>query len=233
MMVAGVLAALHHARTTGEGQFVDVAMMDALIALCESMTWRYTYTGEIQAPRGAEHPSLCPFELYDAADGQVAIAAPGERHWQLLCQTIGRPEMFADAALLQRPPDGSTTARRCARRSAHGPASGTRAEIIECLAGRVPCGPVNNAADLAADPHVRAREMYVAVEHAGSGRPVLTPNTPIRFATTPGGVYRRAPLLDEHRAEILAELASDRRRPPCALTVSAAPSCRRPATRRR
>ena len=71
-------------------------MMDALIAVCESMTWRYTYTGEIQAPRGAEHPSLCPFELYDAADGQVAIAAPGERHWQLLCETIGRPEMFAD-----------------------------------------------------------------------------------------------------------------------------------------
>ncbi len=60
------------------------------------MTWRYTYTGEIQAPRGAEHPSLCPFELYDAADGQVAIAAPGERHWQLLCDTIGRREMGTD-----------------------------------------------------------------------------------------------------------------------------------------
>jgi crotonobetainyl-CoA:carnitine CoA-transferase CaiB-like acyl-CoA transferase len=205
MMVAGVLAALHHARTTGEGQFVDVAMMDALIALCESMTWRYTYTGEIQAPRGAEHPSLCPFELYDAADGQVAIAAPGERHWQLLCQTIGRPEMFADARY-------SSARRRVDHRAEVREAISawtgerTRAEIIECLAGRVPCGPVNNAADLAADPHVRAREMYVAVEHAGSARPVLTPNTPIRFATTPGGVYRRAPLLDEHRAEILAEL---------------------------
>ncbi len=72
----------------------------------------------------------------------------------------------------------------------------------------MPCGPVNNAADLADDPHVRAREMYVAIDHPGSARPVLTPNTPIRFATTPGGVYRRAPILDEHRDEILAELAA-------------------------
>jgi len=207
MMVAGVLAALHHARATGEGQFVDVAMMDALIAVCESMTWRYTYTGEIQAPRGAEHPSLCPFELYDAADGQVAIAAPGERHWQLLCDTIGRPEMGTDERY-------SSARRRVEHRAEVRAAiiawsgSRTRAEVVEHLAGRVPCGPVNNAADLADDPHVRAREMYVAIDHPGSTRPVLTPNTPIRFATTPGGVYRRAPILDEHRDEILAELAA-------------------------
>ncbi len=182
-------------------------MMDALIAVCESMTWRYTYTGEIQAPRGAEHPSLCPFELYDAADGQVAIAAPGERHWQLLCDTIGRPEMCTDERY-------SSARRRVNHRDEVRDAitawsgSRTRAEVVDHLAGRVPCGPVNNAADLADDPHVRAREMYVAIDHPGSARPVLTPNTPIRFATTPGGVYRRAPILDEHRDEILAELAA-------------------------
>lgn len=205
MLVAGLLAALHHARRTGEGQFVDVAMMDALIALCESMTWRYTYTGEIQAPRGAEHPSLCPFELYEAADGQVAIAAPGERHWKLLCEAIGRPDMVADERY-------STARRRVEHRDDvrravtawTGPR--TRAEVIGQLAGLVPCGPVNNAADLADDPHVQAREMYVAIDHPGSARPVLTPNTAIRFAATPGGVYRRAPILDEHRDEILAEL---------------------------
>ena len=63
MAVVAVLGGLHHARRTGEGQFVDVGMVDAVIALCESMTWRYTYTGEVQAPRGTEHPSLCPFEI--------------------------------------------------------------------------------------------------------------------------------------------------------------------------
>jgi crotonobetainyl-CoA:carnitine CoA-transferase CaiB-like acyl-CoA transferase len=82
-------------------------------------------------------------------------------------------------------------------------------EVLRELAGRVPVGPVNNAADLVDDPHVRAREMLVAIEHPGSGRPVITPNTPMRFTATPGGVYRRAPKLGEHTDEILAELESD------------------------
>ena len=205
MLVGGILAALHHARGTGEGQFVDVAMMDALIALCESMTWRYSYTGEIQQPRGTEHPSLCPFELYDAADGQIAIAAPGERHWELLCDTIGRPDMATDLRY-------SSARRRVEHRGEVRDAittwtrSRTRADVVARLAGRVPCGPVNDASDLAGDPHVRARQVYVAIDHPGSGRPVLTPNTAIRFTETPGGVYRAAPRLGEHTIEILAEL---------------------------
>jgi crotonobetainyl-CoA:carnitine CoA-transferase CaiB-like acyl-CoA transferase len=85
-------------------------------------------------------------------------------------------------------------------------ASRPKAEVVATLAGRVPCGPVNDARDLHIDEHVRAREMFVAIEHPGSERPVITPNTPIRFTETPGGVYRRAPKLGEHTDEILAEI---------------------------
>jgi crotonobetainyl-CoA:carnitine CoA-transferase CaiB-like acyl-CoA transferase len=205
MMVGALLAGLHHSRRTGRGQFVDIAMMDSLMALCESMTWRYTYTGEIQSPRGTEHPSLCPFELYDAADGQVAIAAPVGRHWALLCEIIGQPEL-ADHD------DFRSAGRRVKNREivrdviTAWTSQRTRAEIVQQLAGRVPCGPVNTAPDLARDAHVRAREMYVAIDHPGSDRPVITPNTPSRFSETPGGVYRPAPKLGEHSAEIIAEL---------------------------
>ena len=69
----------------------------------------------------------------------------------------------------------------------------TTAEIVACLGGEVPVGPVNNAADLFSDPHVRARQMLVAVEHAGAERPVVFPDTPMRFTATPAGIYRRAP----------------------------------------
>jgi len=86
----------------------------------------------------------------------------------------------------------------------------TRHEVVEALAGRVPCGPVNTAADLAVDPHVRARRLLVAVEHPGSARPVLTPNTPVRYLDSPTGIYRGAPELGEHTDEILAELAETR-----------------------
>ncbi|MCY4193932.1 MAG: CoA transferase [bacterium] len=205
MMVSGILAALHHARRTGEGQFVDVGMVDALMALCESMTWRYTYTGEIQAPRGSEHPSLCPFELYDTADGQVAIAAPGPRHWERLCRIIGREDMIDH--------DRYKSARRRVlhrdevREAITAWTGGrTKAEVVDALADQVPCGPVNNAADLAGNEQVKARKMLVAVDHPGSARPVVTPNTPIRFAESPTGVYRPAPKLGEHTDEVMAEL---------------------------
>jgi crotonobetainyl-CoA:carnitine CoA-transferase CaiB-like acyl-CoA transferase len=205
MMVVGILGALHHVSRTGEGQFVDVGMADAVMALCESMTWRYTYTGEVQQPRGSEHPSLCPFEVYATGDGFVAIAAPSTSHWDLLCDTLGRPDLKDD--------DRTRSARR---RVLHRSmvkeiieswtTTLTTAQVVDTLAGKVPVGPVNTAPDLVNSPHVQARQMYVAIEHPGSERPVVTPNTPLRFTATQGGVYRRAPLLGEHTDEVLAEV---------------------------
>ena len=204
MAALGIVGALHHARRTGEGQFVDIAMVDAVMALCESVTWRYSYSGELQGPRGTEHPSLCPFSIYETKDGAVAIAAPKDHQWGALCEIIGRPELEKD----DRTRSGR---RRVQHRDFVNEAvqSWTKqhltAEIVDTLAGRVPVGPVNTAPDFVASPHVRARQMLVAVEHPGSQRPVVTPNTPLRFSATPGGVYRRAPKLGEHTTEVLGE----------------------------
>jgi crotonobetainyl-CoA:carnitine CoA-transferase CaiB-like acyl-CoA transferase len=207
MTVVGVLAALHSARHTGQGQFVDVGMVDSLFALCESMVWRFSYAGEVQQPRGTEHPSLCPFETYKTADGEVAIAAPGTRQWDLLCETIGRPEFIEDDRY--RGPRRRVERRGEVRAVIEAWTSArTTDDVVRALAGRVPVGPVNDATTLFDDPHIRAREMLVAVEHPGSERPVVTPNTPIRFTLTPGGIYRRAPLLGEHTDEVLSELHS-------------------------
>jgi crotonobetainyl-CoA:carnitine CoA-transferase CaiB-like acyl-CoA transferase len=204
MLAAGILGALHHAQRTGEGQFVDVAMTDSLMALSESITWRYSYTGEVQAPRGTRHPSLCPFEVYETATGGCAIAAPGEGHWAALCSIIGRDDLIAD--------DRTKSSRRrvenreFVRETIEAwTLTRTQEEVVDALAGKVPVGPVLDAPALFASEHVRAREMLVAVEHPGSTRLVVTPNTPIRFTETPGGVYRRAPLLGEHTEEVLAE----------------------------
>lgn len=205
MCAVGILGALHHARRTGEGQFVDVAMVDAVMALCESVIWRYSYTGEVQAPRGTEHPSLSPFNIYPTADGHCAIASLTPPQWAFMCDVLDRPDLIAD--------DRTRTAhRRSDNRDfvnalmeewtmAH-----TTGEIVELLGGHVPVGPVNNGPDLFASEHVRAREMLVAVEHPGSQRPAVLPNTPLRFSATEAGIYRRPPKLDEHRDEILAEL---------------------------
>ncbi len=162
----------------GEGQFVDVAMVDVLIAVCELMTWRYTYTGEIQAPRGAEHPSRRPFELQRRCGwsgghrcaGRAALAA-AVRH-DLPARDGGTDERYSSAR--------RRVEHRGQVRAAITVWSGSRTLVPRSSSTlrRVPCGPVNNAADLADDPHARAREMYVAISHPGSARPVLTLNTP-------------------------------------------------------
>ncbi len=205
----GVLAAVMHARQTGAGQFVDVAMVDALVALDEALIYRYSYTGMVTAPAGNSHPQLTPFDIYPTADGACAIAAPTPNHWERLCRLMDREDLLSDERTLtnrERVANAEfVRAQMVAWTRAH-----TTAEVIELLGGRVPVGPVNNAADLFSDPHVRARRMLVAVEHAGAERPVVFPDTPLRFTATPGGVYRRAPRLGEHTEEVLAELTREK-----------------------
>jgi crotonobetainyl-CoA:carnitine CoA-transferase CaiB-like acyl-CoA transferase len=200
-----IVSALFHARTTGEGQFVDVAMVDAVMALAEAAIYRYSYRGIVTRPMGNSHPQLSPFDMYPTKDGHCAIAAPGPGHWALLCAIMDRPDLIYDerttssrervenAAFVRSVISAWTSAR-------------TTAEVVAALGGRVPVGPVHDAPGLFADPHVRAREMLVAVEHPGSPRPGVLPGSAIKFTATPAGIYRRPPRLGEHTEEVLGEL---------------------------
>lgn len=200
----GVTAALHHAGRTGEGQFLDVAMYDAILLLCEAIVYRYSYTGQVSRPTGNGHPALAPFDLFPTADGACAVAAPTERHWPALCAAIGRPDLAGDprfrtnrervanADLVREVVSAWTRAR-------------TTAEVVAALAGTVPIGPVQTAADIFDDPHAAARRMLVEVDQPDGSRPVVLAGPPIKLTATPTGVYRRPPRLGEHTAEILAE----------------------------
>ncbi|OAI40141.1 formyl-CoA transferase [bacterium SCGC AG-212-C10] len=208
LMALGLTAALLHARESGEGQFVDVAMYDSIMALCEAIVYRYSYAGIVTTPMGNSHAQLTPFDIYPTADGHIAIAAPTPKHWELLCAVMDRMDLAEDERTYSNNHRVANAAFVRETMSAWTCTLPT-AEIVRLLGGIVPVGPVNNAADLFADPHVAAREMLVAVDHPGASRPMVLPGTPIKFATTPGGIYRRPPRIGEHRDEILAELEGD------------------------
>jgi len=200
----GITAALRHAEHTGQGQYVDVAMYDGVLALCERIVYQHSYTGEIPRPRGNSQPNLCPFGVFPAADGHVTIAAPTNNHWRRLCEIIERPEFGLDdryknnLVRVQHREEveaflGEWTSKR------------TKAEIVAALGGEVPVGPVNTVDDIVADPHIKAREMLAEVEHPGTGRTVTIAGAPIKLTETPAGVRRRAPMLGEHTDEVLRE----------------------------
>jgi crotonobetainyl-CoA:carnitine CoA-transferase CaiB-like acyl-CoA transferase len=204
LMALGVVSAIHRARATGQGQFVDVAMYDAITFLCETVVVNYSYDGVSLGARGAGHPNLCPFDIYSTADGAVAIAAPRPNQWLALCEALGRPELADD----ERCKD--VRARSANRHFVNAAIDAwtrnlTKQAVVEALGGQVPCGPVNTAADLFADPHLAARRMIREVELPGDNRPVSLAGPPVKFSATPSDIYRRAPCLDEHRDEILTQ----------------------------
>ena len=201
----GIVSAIFRAHKTGKGQFVDVGMVDAILALCERVMHQHSYVGSLPVPEGNHHPLLCPFGMFPAKDGFVTIAAHADQHFPILCRLIGKPEMAADPRFVdvqsrranQDAIIGTVSAFTCQR---------TKQELLKHLGGQVPFSPVYNVRDIVADPHFAAREMLVSVPHPGLDREVLLAGVAVKMTETPGRVRHRAPLLGEHTDRYLTEL---------------------------
>lgn len=205
MMAAfGILAAVRHAEKTGEGQFLDVPMYDAMLALCERIIYQHAYTGAVPGREGNRHPLVAPFSVFKAKDGYVAIACPSDGLWQKLLNLIGRAEL-ADDVRLSNPRERAKHAAEIDSIVTGWTECLSKIEIAEVLGGHVPFGPINDVTDIYADPHVRAQGMLVELALDGLDQPAIVANTPVRMQKSPGGVHRRAPRLGEHNAEVLAE----------------------------
>jgi crotonobetainyl-CoA:carnitine CoA-transferase CaiB-like acyl-CoA transferase len=208
MLAFGVLSAVHHAKRTGQGQFVDVSMVDAVLAICERAIWQHSVQGLTPGPEGNHHPFLCPFGMFPAADGFITIAAQQDSFFQILCDSIGAQSIPAD------PRYADSKARSENRRALIDLLSTftgrlTKAELVARLGGRIPFGPVMNIAEIERDPHFAARQMVVEVEQPGAA-PIRIAGVPIKMTATPGGVHARAPLLGEHtRAQLRRAGLSD------------------------
>nr|WP_239028290.1 CoA transferase [Pseudonocardia acidicola] len=205
LTAVGILAALRQVEATGAGEFVDVAMYDAVLSLCERIVYQHSYLGVSPGREGNAHPLLCPFGLYRAADGWIAIAAPGDRHWQLLCKAIDRPDLVEDPRF--RTNRDRVAHRELVREVVEEWTAGRSVTAIEAvLAATVPMAPVNSVERIFADPHVRARSMLVELEQPGVPTPLAVAGQPIKFASGSGVPMHRAPLLGEHTDAVLDEL---------------------------
>jgi succinyl-CoA:mesaconate CoA transferase len=202
LCIVGVLSALHHAERTGEGQFVDVGMVDGVLALTERIVHQHAFDGDVPGPQGNTHPLLFPFDRFDTKDGHVMIGAPSDKQWTALCEAMDRPDLAEDY-----PDEADRVEHMDELRPvvAEWVAQYTKEEVADLIADDVPCGPVNTVLDIFEDEHFDAREMLPQVEHADTGEEVSLAGAPIKLSETPSGVHHRAPFLGEHSREVLAE----------------------------
>ncbi|WP_433410379.1 CaiB/BaiF CoA transferase family protein [Saccharomonospora azurea] len=204
----GTLAALREAERTGKGQYVDVAMVDSVLAVSEVVVNNYATTKTVSKPIGNQLAGFAPFDTVRAKDGQVTLGAPHRPQWTKLCTIMGRPELIDD-------PRFDTDHNRWVHRDEvyeilnAWTEQHTVAELMELLGGQVPLAPIFDAEDIFEDPHFAARDMLPEVEHPGTGRRTAVVGIPAKLSATPGAVSRRAPLLGEHTEEVLREAGLD------------------------
>jgi crotonobetainyl-CoA:carnitine CoA-transferase CaiB-like acyl-CoA transferase len=202
--LVGILAALESRHRTGVGQLVDTSLVDAGVALSVWEATEYFSGIGIPAALGSAHRMNAPYQAIRCADGYITLGAANERLFRRPCEVLGHPEWmdqpeFADNASRVR--NRAALAERIETITAQQARSHWLA-VLE--ANDIPCGPINNYAQVFADPQVVAREMVVETEHPTLGH-LRTLGSPIKMSATPPDVSRRAPLLGEHTDEVLGE----------------------------
>jgi CoA:oxalate CoA-transferase len=197
----GVLSALVERGNSGLGQHVDVAMLDAQVALMENAVVRYTSTGDVPGPVGFRHPLSTPHQAFPVKDGWIVLANVKDHDWDLFCGLVGCDELATDERFTTNPVRTRHYAElepilfEAFRKK-------TQAEWYEILHDVALLGPMNQVDQVVADPQLAARNMVVELP-TWTGGTLRVANTPVKHSRTPGGAQRGAARPGEHSKEIL------------------------------
>jgi crotonobetainyl-CoA:carnitine CoA-transferase CaiB-like acyl-CoA transferase len=203
----GILAALRHRDRTGEGQQVDIALLDTTVGVLANQALNYLVSGRSPKRLGNAHPNIVPYQVFEAADGPLIVAVGNDAQYRRFCVLLGREDLADD-------PRWATNAQRVAGRAELVPllvpsiALLPRARLLADLeAAGVPAGPINAVAEVFDDPQVVHRGLRLDLAHpAAAGGTVPGVRTPIVLSRTPIDPSRPSPMLGEHTDEVLGAL---------------------------
>ncbi len=200
----GVLGALAHRDRTGEGQWVNLALLDVQVAVLANQAMNYLVGGKAPQRLGNAHPNIVPYQAFATLDGHIILAVGNDGQFAKFCQVAGRPELAQD-------PRYATNPARVANRKELVPIlellleQRTSRDWLSALeAVGVPCGPINDVSQVFADPHVQARHIHQDLPHPTAGT-VPTVASPIRYSATPIEHTVAPPTLGQHTDAVLEE----------------------------
>jgi len=203
-----VLAALRHRDLSGEGQVIDMALLDTQVAMLANLGASYLATHTAPQRAGNAHQNIVPYQVFEVADGHLILAVGNDQQFERFCKVAGCPEISAN-------PLYAKNAGRVQHRAVLVPMLAThlitraRADWLAALeAAKVPCGPINDLAEVFADPQVQARGMTATVRHPHRESLELVAS-PMKLSATPVQMRLPPPLLGQHTDEVLAEWGVD------------------------
>ncbi|HEY6086608.1 MAG TPA: CaiB/BaiF CoA-transferase family protein [Burkholderiaceae bacterium] len=203
-----IQAALRHRDATGQGQHIDMALLDTQVAMLANLGANFLVTGVAPQRAGNAHQNIVPYQVFEAADGYLILAVGNDGQFARFCELAGRPELALDARFVRN-------ADRVRHRDLLVPllaalmrTRGKQQWLDALEAAKVPCGAVNDLAEVFADPQVQAREMTVPVPHPLTDSLRLVAS-PMKLSATPVQLRHAPPLLGQHTDEILIGLGLD------------------------
>jgi crotonobetainyl-CoA:carnitine CoA-transferase CaiB-like acyl-CoA transferase len=201
----GILAALSNREVTGEGEYIDMSMLDVQVGLLSNQAMNFLMTGKTPVRGGNAHPNIQPQDVFKCSDGQVVLAVGNDGQFVSLCNALGLPELSMDDRF-------KTNALRVKNQLELRPRldaaflKNTRAFWTEKMeAAEVPCGPINSVAEALNDPQIVHRKMVRQLDHPVSGK-VSQVMTPFHFKNASIKVDQAPPLLGQHTVKILSDL---------------------------
>jgi crotonobetainyl-CoA:carnitine CoA-transferase CaiB-like acyl-CoA transferase len=201
----GILAALRHRERTGQGQQIDIGMLDTHVAWLANQGMNYLATGENPERLGNQHPNIVPYQVFPTKDGHIVLSVGNDPTFERFCKATGQEALLAD-------PRFATNAARVENRQLVTDTltpvmqERTTAEWVASLELlKIGCGPINKLSEVFADPHVQARNCVVQMPH-GSGETVKVIANPVRLSATPADYRVPPPTLGEHSEDVLSGL---------------------------
>jgi crotonobetainyl-CoA:carnitine CoA-transferase CaiB-like acyl-CoA transferase len=206
--VAAILAALRHRDVvSGEGQHIDLALLDAQVASISHVAMMYLVSGR-QPPRlGNVSPITCPWQSFECADGDIVVAVGNDAQFAAFCQVLGRPELASDERFATNPLRAKNRLVLVPMLADILRTRTVREWYADFDAAGVPSGPINGFAEVFADPQITHRGMLLRQPHASAGTVPQVAN-PVKFSATPVEYRRAPPVLGEHTAEVLRDVLS-------------------------
>jgi formyl-CoA transferase len=204
--VIGALLALHHIKSGGKGQVIDVALHEAVFNCMESLLPEYDAQGYVRERSGSALPGIAPSNLYPCKDGAyVLIAGNADSLYRRLMSAIGRADLRDDPALARNDGRAAQMERIDAAIAEWTSRFSQEEVLLQMEKAEVPAGRIYSAADIAADPHFAARGMIQEIV-AGDGEPLKVPGIVPKLSATPGAIRSPAPKLGEHTEQVLKEI---------------------------